>query len=181
MDFKYDYANWNKLYDRNLIEKYQISFNENICIGEDLLFNLNYLHFIDKIVCTAIPLYNYRLHEYSTMARSSNKRITQYDLQFKAYKSFIEKKRMSKEWDVFRRIMARGFYNVLLPVIIRNIKIDKNKRISSVRILVEIIKNLDSDLFYYPEKGIGIQAYKKRLLEKKKFLQFSRIVGLKNF
>lgn len=181
MDFKYDYANWNKLYDGDIVRKHQIRFDEHISIGEDLLFNLYYLNFIDKIVCMDIPLYNYRIHEQSAMAKSADKRIEQYDLQFKAYKYFAEEKGLVKEWYVFRRIMARGFYNVLLPVVISNIKKQKKSKISSIRLLAETLKYVDKELFYYPNKGLGLQAEKKRLLEKGKFYQFSSIVGLKHF
>ena len=79
MNFKYDYANWNKLYNGNIIRKHKIRFDENISIGEDLLFNLYYLNSIENIICINIPLYNYRLHEDSAMAKSSDKRIAQYD------------------------------------------------------------------------------------------------------
>lgn len=181
MDFKYDYANWNKLYNGDIIRKYQIRFDEHISIGEDLLFNLYYLHFIDKIVCIDIPLYNYRIHEQSTMSKSLDKRVQQYDLQFKAYKCFAEKKRLVNEWNVFRRIMARGFYNILLPMEINNIKKQNKGKINSIKLLTKTLRNVSHELFYFPNKGFGLQAEKKRLLENGKFIQFSSLIALKHF
>ncbi|WP_273851273.1 glycosyltransferase family 2 protein [Guptibacillus spartinae] len=51
---------WNKIYDANIIKSKKIFFKEKISLGEDLLFNLEYLkHVGDKIFICNIPLYNY--------------------------------------------------------------------------------------------------------------------------
>lgn len=53
---------WNKIYISNIIKHNQIRFNEQISIGEDLLFNLDYLKMADdEILVVNKPLYNYVL------------------------------------------------------------------------------------------------------------------------
>lgn len=48
---------WNKLYSANLIRKYNIHYLENINLGEDLLFNLDYIKICDFIATVNTPLY----------------------------------------------------------------------------------------------------------------------------
>lgn len=48
------------IYDKDIIDKYNISFNKEITMAEDLLFNINYLTKIDKVVLTDEILYYYR-------------------------------------------------------------------------------------------------------------------------
>lgn len=50
---------WNKIYKRELIEKYNILFDEAITKGEDLLFNLDYVQYIDKLKVLPDKLYYY--------------------------------------------------------------------------------------------------------------------------
>lgn len=55
------HAVWNKLYQRDLIMKYQIRFRENMQIGEDLTFNLDYLDVANVVFCLSDPLYRHYL------------------------------------------------------------------------------------------------------------------------
>ena len=50
---------WNKLYKRDIIEKYGLNFKEDIFICEDLLFNCEYISKINKGVFDGKKLYNY--------------------------------------------------------------------------------------------------------------------------
>lgn len=181
MNFTFDFANWNKLYRAQIIRQHAIRFDEHICIGEDLLFNLYYLHYIDSMVCVNQPLYHYQIHQNSAMAQGADKRVAQYNLQFKAYRQFATKHDLENEWEMFRKAMARGFYNSLVPEMIKNIQSQKLKRADAVNLLRTNIAALDAEIFYYPQKKIGLQGFKKTLLEKKQFRAFAQLVGLKHF
>jgi len=50
-----------KLYDRKIVKENNIKFIENLSLGEDLLFNLEYIKHINSIVILEKELYNYRL------------------------------------------------------------------------------------------------------------------------
>lgn len=52
---------WNKLYKTEVIKKNQIRFIENINMGEDLLFNLEYIGLCKSICVIKDQLYNYLL------------------------------------------------------------------------------------------------------------------------
>lgn len=49
-----------KLFNRKIIKENRIKFNENLSLGEDLLFNLDYLKHIKKIYIVDNELYCYR-------------------------------------------------------------------------------------------------------------------------
>ncbi|MDE6449424.1 MAG: glycosyltransferase [Muribaculaceae bacterium] len=70
---------WAKLYLRSIIEKYSIRFNENLALGEDLCFNLEYLDKIDSASILEVPLYYYRD---TICSLSKNIRSDYADIQF---------------------------------------------------------------------------------------------------
>lgn len=63
-----------RLYRKCIIDKYNLEFDEDYSLGEDLIFNLNYLKYVHKIVFVNDYLYYYRL----TPNSLSNKFIINY-------------------------------------------------------------------------------------------------------
>lgn len=63
---------WNKLYDRNIIEKHLLQFDPEIATGEDMLFNFQYFKYVKNIVYCERKLYYYRLSESSAVNRLDN-------------------------------------------------------------------------------------------------------------
>ena len=61
-------ALWNKLYRRDLIERYGVRMDETISYSEDMIFNLEYLLHADKIAVLKAPVYYY---EYMAVSRDS--------------------------------------------------------------------------------------------------------------
>ena len=53
---------WNKVYRSEIINKYNIKFDENIRMGEDFRFNLDYCERSEKIYTKNIYLYNYYIN-----------------------------------------------------------------------------------------------------------------------
>lgn len=70
--YQYGFLNmpWNKLYRKELISDY---FEEDLSLGEDLLFNLAYLENAKTIAIVQKPLYHYR-QERGSISLSSQKR-----------------------------------------------------------------------------------------------------------
>ncbi len=50
---------WNKLYRRDLIEKYHVRLDEKVSYGEDMIFNLEYLLHVDSVAVLKAPVYYY--------------------------------------------------------------------------------------------------------------------------
>lgn len=66
-------ALWNKIYKRELITVY---FNTNYSMGEDLIFNLNYLKNCSRIATISDSLYNYCLRGASATGAFQENRIS---------------------------------------------------------------------------------------------------------
>ncbi|MGU8908543.1 glycosyltransferase family 2 protein [Clostridium perfringens] len=58
---------WNKLYKREIIEKFKIEFDINAVPGEDLLFNCNYFTYIKNIYLLDKIYYNYMRQDEETL------------------------------------------------------------------------------------------------------------------
>lgn len=67
---------WNKLFKRELIQR---DFDASLSLGEDLLFNLNYMNEIDKITVIDEPLYYY-IQKNGQDTLSSKKREDKYEI-----------------------------------------------------------------------------------------------------
>lgn len=50
---------WNKLYKRSVIKKHNLLFREEISLGEDFLFNLDYLEHIENVIILPDYLYHH--------------------------------------------------------------------------------------------------------------------------
>ena len=61
-----------KLFDRSIIIKNNIHFNQDLSLGEDLLFNLEYFNEIDKITFLNDYLYYYRFHGNNSLSSRYN-------------------------------------------------------------------------------------------------------------
>lgn len=72
------YAPWNKLYKRSVLNQYQLQYDEEETIGEDLLFNINYYSHMEKeIQFINKQLYFYDNRPGSAMNAKSKYRIVQ--------------------------------------------------------------------------------------------------------
>lgn len=63
----------NKLYDATLINDFQLRFQENVKVGEDLLFNLAYIKTCSRIQMIDKILYNYVIQDDQSLSRDFNK------------------------------------------------------------------------------------------------------------
>lgn len=75
--FKHGFINspCNKLYLTDIIQKYGIRFNEDLSMGEDLIFNLEYINACERISIIQESLYNYISFNSDSLTRSFNKEL----------------------------------------------------------------------------------------------------------
>lgn len=62
-------ACWGKLFRREIIEKYAVTFPTSLRLSEDLCFNLSYLSCCGVIALVDRPVYHYRIHDQSVTHR----------------------------------------------------------------------------------------------------------------
>ena len=70
-DFYYGVL-WNKLYKREIIEKYHLKMDESVSWCEDFLFNLEYLLHTKRIAALQVPIYYYMKTEGSLATQGIN-------------------------------------------------------------------------------------------------------------
>lgn len=83
---------WNKLYEREVIDKNVLSFREDMDLGEDIVFNLDYLKHVHGRICIINqPLYHYVCVEDSTLgSRYHEHFVDMQNIIFKHFFSYFE-------------------------------------------------------------------------------------------
>lgn len=106
----------NKLYESQFIKENNIRFPEEVRIGEDLLFNLDYLDLCHTIHIIKEPLYNYMINNHSSLSRNFTKDLihNQHMLYSKVKRFLIKKNSYSGENKRFLKIIyANSIVNSL--------------------------------------------------------------------
>ena len=125
-----------KLYNKKIIKDNKILFDENISIGEDLLFNLEYLKYINEVYILDEYLYYYRRSETNTLTTKYNeKSMDMYIKTYDVYTDFFNKK--IKEEDLEHYDTTRIY---MIIAIIQNEF--KNKKISMFKRILNAKKIL---------------------------------------
>lgn len=90
-DFYYGVL-WNKLYRRELVERYHIRMDQNISWCEDFMFNLEYIRHAETFCALHAPIYYYVKRKGSLASQSINlaKTIKMKFMVFEYYNSFYK-------------------------------------------------------------------------------------------
>lgn len=81
---------WNKLYDLEIINKYNIRFIKDFNMGEDLLFNLEYIKFCSNICIIKDELYNYLILNNNSLTSSfQNSYFENQQILFQKVRGFL--------------------------------------------------------------------------------------------
>lgn len=67
---------WNKLYRHSIIKEYNIRFCEDVCLGEDFIFNMDYWKHIDSISVISNKLYVYSRLEKRSLSKQTNPKLS---------------------------------------------------------------------------------------------------------
>ena len=105
---------WNKMYISKIIKENNIRFNQKYELGEDFLFNLDYIKYIEKASYINNPLYIYTEGETGLKLKyRPNKFNIEYELT-----QYLEKIYKEKNWDmnyIYNRY-ARVYYNQIIDI-----------------------------------------------------------------
>ncbi len=105
---------WNKMYISKIIKENNIRFNPKYELGEDFLFNLDYIKYIEKASYINNPLYIYTEGETGLKLKyRPNKFNIEYELT-----QYLEKIYKEKNWDmnyIYNRY-ARVYYNQIIDI-----------------------------------------------------------------
>ncbi|MCA0132445.1 glycosyltransferase family 2 protein [Winogradskyella alexanderae] len=151
-----------RLYKNALIKKNKIKFNNDLSVGEDLVFNLQAFKHSSLVAITNSALYHYMKRENSTLTSCYNSNyLYSRKVQLKAYNEFFNHFSMNRDehilfLDCFYISTYIGF---ILNLYKRNSPLDAKQRISLIG--NEIFKNnheLDQKL-----KRIKLKGFNNRL------------------
>lgn len=100
------------LYKASIIKDYKIRFPEDYSLGEDLLFNFQYLSKVKYVLFIPIANYNYRIQEFGSLSSiyRDNTFYIHYQ-QWKIQKEFLKNK------DMWNEISQEHFYTELWGII----------------------------------------------------------------
>ena len=107
MSFKYDNANWNKLYRNAIIKKNKLIFSPQMTLWEDLLFNLQYATWAEKVTFVDKSLYNYCINGDGLSSGSCLKMIEQFNLLYSEFVTYCKKVGNTDILDIFKFEMVR--------------------------------------------------------------------------
>ncbi len=99
-DFYYGVI-WNKFFKREIIEKYQLSMDENIRWCEDFIFNMEYILHTEYIYVLKVPVYYYVKTEGSLVSQGMNpSRIVRMKLNvIEYYRNFYKNLLTEEEYE----------------------------------------------------------------------------------
>ena len=141
------------LYKKHIIDKYNIRVQEDIEIGEDLIFNYEYANHIDSFYYLSLPLYNYINVSTSKTNRLSQEEIIEATLK---YINRLEEIRNKNKWSLYPREIVYAT-NHLLKIIK---KLSNSSNIGSF-----------NDKMLSFDKTLNNNVYIKQLLNENKSLE----------
>lgn len=117
---------WNKIYISKIIKENNIKFNKKYELGEDFLFNLDYIKYIEKASYINEPLYIYTDGDTGLKLRyRPNKFNIEYELT-----QYLENFYKEKNWDMsyIANRFARVYYNQIIDIYKENNPVTKKEK-----------------------------------------------------
>ena len=155
-----------KLFNLDIVKKNKIFFDTKLSLGEDLLFNLDYLKYIEKVVIIDQNLYYYRKSGNNTLSNTYYSNMLDIQLLlFDRFTEFFENIQMNNKGYFIYNSSKFG----ILRIIIENEF--KNKNIGFWKRYCNVQKNLSNDKFksrintiHHPDRWFMYFLIKHRLV-----------------
>jgi glycosyltransferase involved in cell wall biosynthesis len=178
---EFDYSICNKLYKRDLLVQNNITFDEDLRLSQDALFNMCVFACMHTISTVPESLYHYVAKEGSLMASPQDKRIESFNYIIKAFKKFCEKNHKEKEWGIFEENIGSGYQKYLFNLVLKSEYTNKLNFSKYYQYILHHLKMMDSLLLYSPSANLTIyQRFRKGLLQKKRFRTFSFLAAVRH-
>ena len=177
LKFKYDFANWNKLYKKEIILKYNICFNIEMTLWEDLLFNLNYFYFARTCSFIHQGLYHYRIEPLSLTRSKKPEIVEHYNLLFNAYTKFLLIQKDEIINKVFQSHFSKSCYYYLINEIYFISNNNAGNLFSKLKRFKNSVEKINPQLFcsdFLPDNSFA--KFKYGLLSRKSYWTFSFLI-----
>ncbi len=98
---------WNKLYRHSIIKDHNICFCEDVCLGEDFIFNMDYWKQIDSISVISNKLYVYSRLEKRSLSKQTNPRLSDCEKELanrrKIYAHYVELMKYTGLYETYKK------------------------------------------------------------------------------
>lgn len=123
-DFYYGVI-WNKLYRRDIVEKYNLRMNTELSWCEDFLFNLEYILHAETFYALKAPIYYYvktkgsLVSQSATIVNSVRMKLTVFEYYNRFYKHVLDEKEYEKNrFQVYRFLIGAAKDGAVPPSIL---------------------------------------------------------------
>lgn len=179
--FRFDFSICNKLYRRDLLQRYHIGFDDNLKISQDVLFNLCIFSVIQKVSVIPDAFYHYVSKPGSLMSRPQSRRIESFNHVIRAFREFCTKNNLKDRWDIFTENIGPGYQKYFLNLVLNS---EETQPMNFVRYYHHILSNLrlmDPLLLNSSLQQLsGYQKFRMGLLKTKKFRLFSLLAAIRH-
>lgn len=127
------YNVWNKCYKKSIIKTFNITFDENKLIGEDLKFNQEYLLKINTLSVIEKPLYNYVKSPKSTM---NTYHENLFEIRLKENEEFVyffEKNKIQNYQHFLAKRFLERIYSCFVNLMYKENKLGYNEKYSQIK------------------------------------------------
>lgn len=173
---------YQKIFKASVVKENCLTFPENICYGEDRLFNYSYLYHVNSIVTIDNTAYHYRIHEKGSLASNVYPNMfeleyTQWRALYRLYKDrdLLTERSLCYHWREFYWLVTDNILNAHQweyrktwyekYEYIRNIlKIPEVKELKRYR---HWLKDVSVLQFYALTKGVAFYFYLIQILKRK--------------
>lgn len=101
---------WNKLYRKEILDRYHLEFDKDLSFCEDFVFNLEYLLHTDEVIPIQVPVYYYVKTEGSLVSKNMNPvRIARMKTSIYTYYNDFYKNILDEEQYRSQRANIAGF------------------------------------------------------------------------
>lgn len=163
-------ALWNKLYILDVVKKNKIQFNENVSYGEDFIFNLKYLEYIQSVYILPEQLYYYYHGNNASLTKEKNQ-LYLWEMAKIRYSFCIEQYSKMKMYEDCKRNIFTAVANELIgptySIINSNKKVKQKvmdlETIYSAPLSQQAIKFTDKSTMVHKIAGISIRLHSFKL------------------
>src|SRR5699024_4906611 len=125
---------WNKCFHKKIINKYNLRFNEKVSLGEDLIFNLDYLKYVQYIYFDNKSRYSYNPNENSLSAKFHDNAYEMFKYLIDAFYELYTYRGYSRSTTLYNYLANDLLRMVIIPIVTLS-KMNfsaMNKKISSI-------------------------------------------------
>ena len=142
-------APWDKIYVREIIEKHEVVFLNGLNMGEDLLFNLDYIQHCENIIISSDSIYTHVINGDSLCHRKvSIIQLKEFVIVYNKMKELLGgRENKEKYYNIIKKVFLRYIVNYSGKLYKNGYTVKQIKKIFNKETIVQEILNIKVDNF----------------------------------